>query len=589
MSSLTTEPLSLRVSTNGAGPTDLDLTRGLRWSEAVPKRLVSASQRGDTARFARELRCDLARRFGRKGTDPARLARRFPLQESEARAVYERFTEGAAAPVGHNGSSLLQTAALLDALRRFGGRVDPKTLWPLWRDAWLNAAELAVAHEPESPLDRLLAAEVLLASAVLFEGAAGIRNRRKVARARLLTEFEARTDTDGTPHAELLPVLPAWFASLVRAASWAKAGDARLWDSSYSERFAGLTRIVATLSAPDGRLLLTEAGDVRPVLREAARRCGKKLDSPVRDLIARFRDRSPDVPSKESPARRADRKSPAVAQSDWAKVVVSRARWRPESDAYAVRHDAVLPALEFLAFGRPVFAGEWDLTVRLDGQKLELTNDWESVCWFSDEDADYVELQWPNEQGITLCRQVLLTRGGHQLIVADAVSTPGRPETRIEVDSRLPLADNVTVEERRPSRELSLGAAGLPVRAFPVALPGERIESAPGSLDADGRHLLQRRAGLGGVYLPAIFDWHPARRDAYADWRTLTVTEDGRRLGPGEASGHRLRVGSRQILLCRSLTGSKLKRACLGYHHGNESIICQVLPKGDFKPLVLVE
>lgn len=588
---LTTEPLSLRVSMNGAGPTDLDLLRGLRWSGG-PKRLVAAAGRGDPAAFAREARRELARRFGREAADAAGLAARFPLHEAEARAVYARFTESA--PGGqskHHGPSFLQTAVLLDGLRRFGGSLDPTALWPLWRAAWLAATAVTNAPEPEAPLDRLLAAEILTARGVVFDDVADVRPRMKAARKRLLIEFEARTDTDGTPHAELLPVLPAWFASLARAVSWARVADARLWGAGYSRRFDGLLRTVATLACPEGRLLLTCEGDVRPILREAVKRSGWKAGSPVRRLIAKFPDSDgpDDVPSQESVPRKPDRKSPPVAQSDWAKLVASRARWRPHADAYAVSHDRPLPSIGFLAFGHPVFAGEWGLTVRLDGRELELTADWEAVCWFSDRDADYVELQWPNEQGITLCRQLLLTRGDHQLVVADAVSTPGHPETRIEVDSRLPLAAGVTLKGRPPSRELRLDAAGLPLRAFPLALPGERIESAPGSFDADGRHLLQRRTGLGGVYLPAVFDWHPRRREAYADWRTLTVTEEGRRLGPGDASGHRLRIGRRQLLLCRSLTGSKLKRTVLGYHHGNESILCRFTPEGDFEPLVLVE
>jgi len=590
MPSLTTEPLPLRVSSNGSGPTDIDLLRSLCWARG-PERLVAAARRGEASAFSREVRRELGRRFGRGAIDPRSAAARFPLHEAEAEDVYRRFEggDGRAALKTSDTTGLVRTAALLDGLRRFGASLNAAALWLLWREAWLNSADVVDAPEPEAPLDRALSAEILWASGLLFDGAAEARSRMKEGRRRLLAELEARTDNDGSPHAELLSILPGWFASITRAAAWAKTADVRLWDRAYSGRFDGLVRTMAILAAPDGRLLLSPHGDVRPVLREAVKRSGWKSGSPVRRLIGRLGDGPPPVPSQESVPKRADRKTPPVIQSDWAKVVISRSRWRPDADAFAVAYDQRIPSIEVLAAGRRMLDGHWGLRILADGRPIEPTADWESVCWFSDADADYVEFQWPNELGLTVCRQLLLTRRDHQLVIADAVAAPGRPDLPLEVESALPLADGVTAEARRPSRELRLDAAGLPIRVFPIALPPERIESAPGSLDAEGQGLRQRRSGHGGVYLPAVFDWNPKRREAFAEWRSLTVTEDRRRLGPAEASAHRLRVGARQLLVYRGQNGSKVKRTVLGYHHGSESVIGRFTSDGDVEPLVLVE
>lgn len=589
MSRLTTEPLPLRVSTNGAGPTDVDLLRSLRWTDGATP-LAAAARRGDATAFARELRRDLVRRFGKKAADAGRLASRFPSHEAEARAVAALFVEpGTSAALTGATHSLVGVAALVEGLRRFGGALAPQDLWILWREAWLRSAE-AAAGRGESPLDRVLAAEIDWARGILFAGTAEAKRDAKAGRSALLAEFEARTDTGGTPHADLLPILPAWFASLTRAAGWAKAADLRLWNAEYASRFDGLLRTAAILASPDGRLFHSDGGDVRPVLREAFDRSGWKPDSPVAGLVRRLRrDNISSVPAAESVPRRPDRKSPPVLQSDWAKLVVSRSRWRPDADAFTITHHGPTPTIEFMACGRVVLSGPWGLRVRVDGDQLEPTADWEAVSWFSDRDADYLELQRPNERGVVVCRQLLLTRGDHQLVVADSVSTPSRPDARLEVEATLPLAPGVASETRRPTRELRLAASDLPLRAFPVGLPTERIEKASGAFDAAGGALVMKGSGAGGVYLPLVLDWHPKRREAIADWRTLTVTEDRRRLGPAEASGHRLRVGDRQLLVYRGLNGSKAKRTMLGYHHGNESVIGRFNGDGDVEPLVLVE
>lgn len=525
-----------------------------------------------------------------------RIAARFPRSEAVARASYQRFVEPEAdsgSTVENSTEDLVRIAALLDGLRRYGGRLDAAALHPLWREAWIASTDRTdFALAEDSPLARVVSAEIAWASGILFDGHSGLRKRRKSGRERLLAELEARTDTDGAPHAELLPVLAEWFASLVRCAAWAKAGDVRLWNAEMSGRFDGLVRATASLTRADGRVSLSTRVDVRPLLAEAVKRSGWKAGAPVRRLMARLQshDELPPIPEdgEKTLLHRADRTSPPVVQTDWGKLVVCRNRWRPESDLLAIAHAAATPSFEFSAFGQSVFAGEWGLRIRIDGDDLTLTPEWEAVTWFSDKDADYVELEWPNERGVTVCRQALLTRADHQLVLADAVSTPGRPESRIEVETLLPFAAGVSATPRRPLREVALAANGLPLRCLPVALPMNRVEQAAGTLETDADRLVVRQSGSGGVYAPLVFDWHPRRRDAFVEWRSLTVTENHRRLGPADASGHRLRIGERQLLLYRGLNGSKAMRAVLGYHHGSESVIGRFTKAGEVEPLVLV-
>lgn len=577
-------------------PSDAEWLRSLRWSQGA-NGLVTASQRGDVEAFGDEVRADLRRRFGVKGSDPDRLAARFPRYEAVARDIYNRLLEdqeGPAVEVDDPASRLVRLSALLDGLRRWGGKLDGGMLASFWRDAWLETSEIASAPpEPSSTLEAVLSAEIVWASGILFDGQKGMASRRKEGGRRLFAELDLRTDTDGTPHADLLPILPEWLSAFVRSLEWAKAGQEVLWGASKLARFDALVAATATLTRADGHPSFSTRLDIRPLLDRAAKRSGLKSGAAARRLISRLRGHAelPPVPKPETRTgpRRSDRAQLPAIQSDWAALALCRTSWRREADLLAVAWGASIPAIEFSAFGRPVFAGEWGLRVRVDGEDVTSTSGWESVCWFSDRDADYLELQWTVDQNVSIYRQALLTRGDHQLFLTEAVSTPSRTDARIEVESTLPLAAGATAVARRPLREIGLDTGGLPLRALPIALPMNRLEQGTGSFEVDQDRLVLRQTGVGGVYSPLVLDWHPGRRRAPIDWRTLTVTEDHRRLGPSEAAAQRLRIDDRQLLVYRRMNDSKAMRAVLGYHHGAESMIGRFTKKGEVDPLVIVE
>jgi hypothetical protein len=94
---------------------------------------------------------------------------------------------------------------------------------------------------------------------------------------------------------------------------------------------------------------------------------------------------------------------------------------------------------------------------------------------------------------------------------------------------------------------------------------------------------------VGGLYAPVIFDWTPSRKNTDADWRTLTVTESGRKVKTDRASGHRLRIGNQQLLIYRSLAPTEELRTVLGHHTGNETIFGRFDKNGDVTPLLIVE
>src|SRR5690606_25549439 len=158
--------------------------------------------------------------------------------------------------------------------------------------------------------------------------------------------------------------------------------------------------------------------------------------------------------------------------------------------------------------------------------------------------------------------QALLSRDDHWLILADCVSTPD--DRRIDYVSRLKLPQDVAGSADRDTREVRIAGRNVSARVFPTALPQDRAHGTSGSLTVnDDGTLTLRQTSLGGIFSPILIDWSPRRRKAHVDWRTLTVTENGRKLSSGEASGHRLRVGERQLVIYHSLRKGFYTRAVL--------------------------
>jgi hypothetical protein len=274
-------------------------------------------------------------------------------------------------------------------------------------------------------------------------------------------------------------------------------------------------------------------------------------------------------------------------QSDASGLACLRTDWSIDADVLVLAHHAPQVELRLSIFGTPLFSGPWSLDVTVDGRPVELAESWNCVCWASDGDGDYLELQQRLDNGLRIERQVLLAREDRLLVLADAVSGAG--EGLIEYTARLRLARGATATADRATRECRLRTGRLTARAFPLALADDRVLSTPGALLASPAGLELRQTSRGGLYAPLVLDWHPRRKRGYADWRTLTVGEEGRRVSPAEAWGHRLRIADFQVLVYRSLTEARPFRTVLGQHTTNETLVGRFDSDGEVEPYVLVE
>ena len=492
----------------------------------------------------------------------------------------------------------IEVLATADVLLSFGRTLDASSVCSLWKRLAAERSAAPSSSTDDHP-DRVLMreGETPLVAGLLLSPLREAKKLRDFGRRRLVRELFRRTDRDGAPHAELLPRLALWLAPLIRATWWAEQFGFPLWTDEERQRLSLLLERAVPLCRPDGRLALSNglAVPALPLFDAAAK--SFPLTGPAEKLLKTLRQPSRSAKLKKRSSTGVE--SMPSAQSDWARFAILRSDWGPLADSLAISHHQPIPQLEVTALGRPILHGGWGLELQIGDAEIEPAPEWSCACWMSDPDADYLELQMSGPGGLRVERQVLLSRKEHFLLLADclrgcrSIAKPDAAspeEPRIHLRSRLPLADGVTAEADRATREIRLQLGKQTVRVFPLALADDRIQSTPHRFAVENGELTLHQIGVGnGLYAPLIFDWHPAHGKKPALWRTLTVTEAGKVVGRDVAAGHRLQIGKLQLLLYRSLSAPKTPRAVLGHHTYFESVIAKFDADGDVDAIMNVE
>jgi len=258
------------------------------------------------------------------------------------------------------------------------------------------------------------------------------------------------------------------------------------------------------------------------------------------------------------------------------------------ADRMTLAYHAADVEFDLTVRGTALLAGKLECGLVLDGASQDLRGDWQSVCWYADDDGDYLELRYIGNDSVWIDRQLLLSRHCHLAVIADAIVARGA--ARLEYRMSLPAAEGVEMKFDSTTRECRLRATGCRARVFPVALPQDRVCGTAGNFqEGDGRLELTQVGTGGGLYVPIVLDWHAHRRAQRAEWRSLTVTEMGEVVAPHRAAGHRLRVGRQQLLIYKSLDAPQDARAVLGYHTWYEAVVGTFDATGAVDPIVMVE
>jgi hypothetical protein len=360
---------------------------------------------------------------------------------------------------------------------------------------------------------------------------------------------------------------------------------ATLWRKRERAQLARLFRHWAAALVSDGSLAGLEDRSTRttPVLHLL----GHFVGLPTRDPAARlvrglFQGRSVSAPNGRS--RRAG--APGC-QSDSGRFAHLRNHWGSDAAVCSLRYPGREIEIDASIAGERLFRGAWT-TELVIGERQVPVKPWKCECWFSDRDADFVELSADLGQGATFVRQVLLGRREDVLVIAEAVRGVDADQ-RVILQSRLPVSTRLRPESDGLTREIQIPLPSRRVRVFPVHLPWERAAAADGACRVDDDELVLEVAGSGSRCQVLVLGWSDPDGRQPADAAPLTVCEDLRRLGASDACAGRVRVGTRQWIYLHNLTTGAVPRSVLGLHTASETVIGRVARSGRVKFLVHVE
>lgn len=338
-------------------------------------------------------------------------------------------------------------------------------------------------------------------------------------------------------------------------------------------------------------------------------------------LAALFPETAKNARAAASARKKIEELPGSAAHCEAAGLAVLRPTWSPR-EMLTVDYRGREIRSELVAGGQVVWSGGCNPRVSLDGVDLSPISDWEQLCWVSDDDADYLELQLELSGGVRVQRQMLLARQDHFLFAADAVLGE-RPAT-IDYQLALPLTEGVAFSPTEQTHEGFLATTGRRrASVLPLALSEWRSDARSGKLEVDlpadaapvgddlqGRLPAERRPGspsyepraaarphlkleltapsAHALYAPLFVDLSSRRLSRPATWRQLTVGEN-RVIQPSDvAVGYRVQIGREQWLFYRSLAECG-NRTLLGQNLVSEFLAARFGRSGVAEALMEIE
>jgi hypothetical protein len=223
----------------------------------------------------------------------------------------------------------------------------------------------------------------------------------------------------------------------------------------------------------------------------------------------------------------------------------------------------------------------------VDGKPLSVEGDWGSVCWFSDFDVDYLELEADLTGGWKIQRQFLLARQDYFLYAGDILLGP--TVAKIDYRLRIPLQPGIAFDPAHETNDGCLSSDTTLALVIPLAVPEWRSDPRVGGLESgDGFLELRHSTRAQRTCSPLFLDLHRRRQRKENTWRQLTVGESLQPVNSEVAVGFRIHVGPEQWLAYRSLA-APANRTVLGQNLHSEFLFARFLADGDTETVVEIE
>lgn len=489
-----------------------------------------------------------------------------------------------ASGAGLSDAIALESLAVAHALPRMGLHVSALLWWELLEHLLRITNDAEGMRLNEAPLaHQILAGELPLALAYHFPEVNACRTLFDRARRNLSQGPLELLDGEGLPMAEALgalrPLLSCWTRALAVSGPMKKS----CLGEDAMNQYEWFVRNAIRLTRHDGSQMFStgSAGAWNSDLFLAAMRLGANAeDRKAAEAM---------LPGWKTSGKRphpVELPEPAV-NSEWSALAVLRPDWTRSGPRLAVQYRGRQVELELQMGRQLIFSGCWGLEVEAAGVELAVKSDWEEVCWVSDDDVDYLELEAELGNGVRVGRQILLARQDRFLFLSDTIL--GRTQRGISYHATLPLAPAARFSPAEETREGWLGSDKPVAMVMPLALPEWRADPRHGSLtESEGSLELQQATAGGNLFCPLFIDLDRRRAGKATTWRQLTVAEKLDIQTPEVAVGYRVQCGREQWLFYRSLAETA-NRTVLGQNLASEFLCAQFDLSGDAEPLLEIE
>ena len=273
-------------------------------------------------------------------------------------------------------------------------------------------------------------------------------------------------------------------------------------------------------------------------------------------------------------------------------IATMRRSWREPGCRVAVDFSTDVIWLDVVGNdGQRVISGEWDIEIFCKKKPLQTDVSWQEVCWFTDDDVDYLELECEVENVCKIQRQVMLMREEGVVYFADALIAEEPDQWSIK--STWTVSDDIELHSDPKTTEGRLVRTGNVNRTaallLPVAMPEWRRSPSHSRMDCKGPMLsLQCETSAKSLYSPLVMSLRGIEATPAYTWRQLTIAEELRNQPRDVAEAYRVQVNRDQWLFYRSLTPCT-RRTVMGLHLNTEFYAGRFSrDDGQFEPIVEV-
>lgn len=318
-------------------------------------------------------------------------------------------------------------------------------------------------------------------------------------------------------------------------------------------------------------------GDLKSVDRHEAKGIEKLLKRALR------RDGKPTTEKRGEP------KPAAAYHSEADQLSVLRNDWTDRAVQLAVDWSKPDMRIEMFVGDEKILDGRMGPQVRLGGTVCEPSGPWEEICWESNVDVDYLELEIDLAGGVRLQRQIVLTRRDGCLYLADAVLA-ARP-ANLACELAIPFVPSSEFTPAVETREAAVRIGKHRLLLLPLGLREWRTETSYGDLTFEAGHIALRQQAptADALYVPLCLVYDKKRANRDCTWRRLTVGENLRLVALNEACGYRWQLGNEHWLAYRSLTEERANRTVLGVNLQTNFLLSRFTTDGDSEPLIEID